>query len=747
MPQDMSNRARILNVVSLFSGGGGMALGFMESGFKLLLATDLMPEAEATHKINWKNIPFICQDISTITREQLFSVIGNRKLDVLIGGPPCQGFSNMGDKSGSDPRNNLVEEYLKMVAWLQPTCVLMENVMGMKTKYNGFFYNTICNTLSHNGYDIYSKVLNAFDYSVPQIRKRIFIFGTRKGMAFEFPGAAWQKIGQLTPRKTVWDAIKDLASKNEGINNHSVLRHGEIVLARYKLVPEGGKLPKPEHLPVKIRRKNFGNTYERLHREKPATTMVPGNNAFPIHPTLDRSLSPREAARIQSFPDNHVFAGNRSAQCKLVGNAVPPLLAANLAKTIAAHILRGKSGVIDNISQSLGKDLVCKRHESLMMEDGQRHESGLTFVDLFAGVGGITQGFKQAGLKCLLSVDIDPHASEAYRINHPTDSFIQGDLADKKVEKTILDNLEGKKVNILVGGPPCQGFSIFGARRFIKTRKFDPLKDSRNDLVKAFWDYAKLLKPDWVIMENVPGFMSLLDGHYLEKTITMAKKYGYKNIEYKILNAADHGVPQIRKRFVLIATNTDYVIPWPKPKYFENPEEWQNPYRTVGEVLTGIDDPSAYEKLPNHIPPKHAKMVIKRFSYIKEGQKLDPDNLPATLKMGLKTKKEIDNFSHVFKRLDRFKPSSTMVPGHNAFPIHPWLNRTLTIREAARLQTFPDRYIFKGPIIKQGMQVGNAFPCLLAQVIAERLSRVVKNKWTDHTITDLAKYSMITVEK
>jgi DNA (cytosine-5)-methyltransferase 1 len=113
--------------------------------------------------------------------------------------------------------------------------------------------------------------------------------------------------------------------------------------------------------------------------------------------------------------------------------------------------------------------------------------------------------------------------------------------------------------------------------------------------------------------------------------------------------------------------------------------------------------------------------------------------------MGTKTGKPIKNFSHVFKRLHRNKPSSTMVPGHNAFPVHPWLNRTLTIREAARIQTFPDNYEFFGPIIKQGLQVGNAFPPMLAQLIAERLKRIVSNNWTPETITDLAKYSMLDI--
>ena len=114
-------------------------------------------------------------------------------------------------------------------------------------------------------------------------------------------------------------------------------------MERYKLIPEGGKLPPPEKLPARIRRKNFGSTYIRLHRKKSSVTLVPGNNAFPVHPVLNRSLTPREAARIQSFPDQHIFTGTRRKQCILVGNAVPPLLAANIAKVVKKHLLNEKN--------------------------------------------------------------------------------------------------------------------------------------------------------------------------------------------------------------------------------------------------------------------------------------------------------------------------------------------------------------------------------------------------------------------
>jgi len=148
-------------------------------------------------------------------------------------------------------------------------------------------------------------------------------------------------------------------------------------------------------------------------------------------------------------------------------------------------------------------------------------------------------------------------------------------------------------------------------------------------------------------------------------------------------------------------------------------------------------------KHKNHRPPEHSKIVAERFTYIKEGKKMDVNALPEHLRIGTKTKKPIANFSHVFYRLDRKKPSRTIVPGHNALPVHPTLNRTLTIREAARIQTFPDEFEFIGPIINQGLQVGNAFPCIVAQILGERLRTVVNMEWDKESTTNLAKYSML----
>ncbi len=150
----------------------------------------------------------------------------------------------------------------------------------------------------------------------------------------------------------------------------------------------------------------------------------------------------------------------------------------------------------------------------------------------------------------------------------------------------------------------------------------------------------------------------------------------------------------------------------------------------------------AGSRYKNHNPSHHNAIVAARMAYIPEGGKMDVDKLPPELAIGIKTKAKVSNYSKVFYRLSRRHPAPTVVPGHNAFPVHPTLNRTLTVREAARLQTFPDSYEFVGPIINQALQVGNAFPCIAAQMFGERLRTVENCGWTAESATTLAKKSM-----
>jgi DNA (cytosine-5)-methyltransferase 1 len=468
--------------------------------------------------------------------------------------------------------------------------------------------------------------------------------------------------------------------------------------------------------------------------------MVPGNNAFPIHPILDRSLTPREAARLQSFPDDFVFCGDRRNQCILVGNAVPPLMAKALAESVKNHA-RSANKVWNYESNYLeGEERTYIKLKDIKKMGSRMNQ--LNFVDLFCGGGGFTIGFERAGWKPLLSADLNPNAAKTHRFNYPAIPFLEKDLADPKVQEEVTRSLEGQEIGLVVGGPPCQGFSVFGKRRFLNTKGFDPHKDPRNDLVFSFVSLVSKLRPRWFVMENVPGFASSAGGEFLKAVIDDLKENGYRNVEWRILNAADYGVPQIRKRLVVVGNRTGHIIPWPKPKYFKEPKDWQKPYRTVGEVITDLSSEGSYLKHTCHVPMRHKPLLVERYKYIPEGGRLDVNALPMELKKGYRTD-NVKNYSHIFKRLHRDFAATTMVPGHNAFPIHPWLDRALTVREAARIQTFPDEIEFLGSRQEQCIQVGNAFPPLLAEILANSIKKAEVNGWVPGHVPKSAYYSLI----
>ena len=300
-----------MNVISLFTGAGGLDIGFKEAGFTEIFASDIMPESKESYNHNYPNVPYLLKDICQVTIEDIRKSIGKKRIDVIIGGPPCQGFSNMGNKNSADPRNLLFENYVRIVDALKPKCFLFENVKGLYTMFEGRFFKRVVQSFLSIGYNIHFSLLDSSKYGVPQKRERVIIVGTRINRPFLFPAFNSDSFGCLHSYANVGEAINDLADKGTEIPNHIPLAHSDKVVRRYRLIPEGGKLPKPEDMPEDIRRSGFGTTYTRLHREKLSPTIVPGNNALPIHPYLDRSLTPREAARIQTFPDSYVFCGDR----------------------------------------------------------------------------------------------------------------------------------------------------------------------------------------------------------------------------------------------------------------------------------------------------------------------------------------------------------------------------------------------------------------------------------------------------
>lgn len=338
--------------IDLFCGAGGLHIGFENAGFNIKLCVDNNDIVEKTHKRNFPNIPIINRDINKVSTDEIREYLDDNKVDVIIGGPPCQGFSTIGHRVSSnpekrsqkDPRNELVLTYARIINEIRPKFIVMENVKGILTLEKGAYLNNVLSILAKAGYNIEYKLINMADYGVPEVRERVIIIGNRIGMPVTFPTPdhSDNPDDNLPAWENCWKVLKDLEKMPDNpAFNHVALKHTCKNIERYKLIPEGGRLPE-DKLSKELYRKNFGNTYKRLARNRPALTMVPGNDAFPIHPTLNRSLTVREAARIQTFPDSIIFEGNRRQQGHQVGNAVPPVFSKKLAIFILEQIKKAK---------------------------------------------------------------------------------------------------------------------------------------------------------------------------------------------------------------------------------------------------------------------------------------------------------------------------------------------------------------------------------------------------------------------
>jgi DNA (cytosine-5)-methyltransferase 1 len=707
-------------MIALFAGGGGMHLGLSTAGFETAWANDIEPTAAATFARNHPDIRFVSSDVRHLNPSDVSALTGSEPVDLIVGGPPCQGFSTLGDQLTGDPRNAMFEAYARVVSWVRPRAFLMENTNYLRSQYNGTYEREIRNTMEALGYDVSVAVLNAADFGTPQVRKRIFFVGTRQGVPFVWPTpTAGPDAGR--PYKTVGPAIMDLVHQGPEIPNHIPLNHGEIVKARYRLIPEGGRLPAPSELPAELRRRNFGNTYKRLHRDRPSLTMVPGNNAFPVHPTLDRSLTPREAARIQGFPDEYVFIGSRAEQCKLIGNAVPVELARALGDAMRDHLTQA---TVTELSSSLPLSPTARSH-SLAPKKGMP-----TAVSFFTGIGGLALGFMRSGYDVKLSLDLKQSVAKNLHENFPHLYHVSQDVGELTPE-SLREMVGDADIDVVFGGSPCQGFSMFGKRRFVNTRAHDLSTDPRNLLTLKYLELAVSLNPKAILLENVKGLLSApysSEASFIEESKRILDEAGYE-VSYRLVNCAEYGVPQARERVILIAVRRGMKFAWPEKKFHAEPKAWQDGYMTVWDAIADLADPSTESKEFSHVPMAHGELLVRRYELIPEGGKLNVNELPEELRKGYRTD-NVRNFSHVYRRLSRHAPATTMVPGHNAFPVHPTLPRSLTVREAARIQTFPDWMRFTGTRQQQCTLVGNAVPPRLAEIFAQSLLKSIAGNLT-----------------
>lgn len=346
--------------VDLFCGPGGFATGFEQAGFSSLLAVDFYPPAIATYRKNHPSAATIMGDIRQVTNQQITSIVSDTKVSVITAGVPCEGFSlaNRNRTKFVDDRNFLFLEFLRVVRLLKPPYIVLENVSGITGHSDGYFKSEITKGMQELGYVVDVRMLDAQDYGVPQRRKRVFFIGRAPGWDFRWPAATHGRNDGQKEFVTVRDAIGDLPPLG---NNELINEYSEAPSSEYSLMMRGSQNQLLNH-----RAPNHpAKTIERIERTKPGEPMYPAyrqrvrldpSRPSPTiisggirpqfhygHPTQARGMSVRERARLQSFPDSYEFIGGLVQGRVLTGDAVPPLLAAAIAKSIANGIAAGFS--------------------------------------------------------------------------------------------------------------------------------------------------------------------------------------------------------------------------------------------------------------------------------------------------------------------------------------------------------------------------------------------------------------------
>lgn len=332
--------------IDVFSGCGGLSHGLEKAGLKCLLGIDFNKDAIESFKLNHKYAKTFCGDVGQLTNTKLKELVGSQKVDFVVGGPPCQGFSTVGRGNTDDPRNYLFMEFVRIVKQLSPKAIVIENVTGLLASKNTLVLKQIFSIFEDIGYKLDARVLSADEYGVPERRRRTIIVGTKKGMSFSFPTPTHGERGSKK-YYTVGEALKKIPKSATYNDKKTAEIKNELDKQRLAHIPEGCGIryerDEEAYLPKKLRydviwdelaEGRFRQTkLQRLDRKSTSFTILTSRTMY-YHPVEDRYLTPREAACIQSFPTNFQFYGSVTSVWKQIGNAVPVGLAGAIGKSL-----------------------------------------------------------------------------------------------------------------------------------------------------------------------------------------------------------------------------------------------------------------------------------------------------------------------------------------------------------------------------------------------------------------------------
>ena len=760
------------NAIDLFAGCGGLSRGFMDAGFKILVGVDNDQAALNTFALNHEGAYALNADLSKQeTFEKIKELAGDQEIDVVIAGPPCQGFSVTGPRNFDDPRNRLYLAVLELVRQYQPKGFVIENVPGMAMMYEGQVKDEILRRFQNMGYNVDCRILLAADYGVPQMRKRLVFMGIRSDIGEPvFPEPIYTPDDYVTCRDAISDlpsrenelgleedvydkpAVTDYQKRMRGsctvLHNHVATNHKQFVKDTIALVPEGGNY---KDLPTGWgESRTFHEAWTRYDGNKPSKTIDTGHRNH-FHYEYNRVPTIRENARLQSFPDDFVFTGNRTQQNRQVGNAVPPLLGYALGKKMMEIISRTGS-------------------------DGAKVKT----IDLFAGCGGLTEGFEQSGhYELITGVEWDKAPVECLRNRMKTkwgmkdaddrilcfdmqrsEELIEGWKDDQTYGSSeglqYYVDRSGGAVDLIIGGPPCQAYSIAGRVR----DEHGMRNDYRNYLFESYLAVVNTYRPKGFLFENVPGLLSARpgDGSFrivekIHKEFLNAGYYLLDDLSKAVVDMTEYGIPQHRSRIIILGINSDY---------YSEPEARRLLNQFYSTTLPkGKEQTSTVKDAIGDLPPLFPLpdgQIIKR-NRKKYSHTLNPDSTIMNHEPRFVNKRDINTFrllaediasgANKYTSADSLKDLYTEVTGKesnvhkfyvlrwnepsNLIPAHlfkdglrhihpdPAQARTITVREAARLQTFPDDFEFISHSNLDYKMIGNAVPPKFAGKLAEAL--------------------------
>lgn len=755
--------------LDLFSGAGGLSRGFYDAGYNVVLGVDFDEAALKTFKENHGSAEAMKLDLFDHNNIDVIINFLHKKeieLDVLVGGPPCQGFSIAGPRDMNDKRNTLYLAMVELAERVKPQAVVLENVPGMIQTNGGIGAQRIIDDFAKIGYDMVPKLLYAPDYGIPQIRKRVFFVGLKNSeKKFVFPDETIKKENYITCEAAICDLpalqtpegeiiyggeVQEYImepqndyQKKMRIHSQKVLNHvGSIPIEKTKkmisLIPEGKNY---KALPEQYRGMyKYHEALTRYHSKRPSLTINTGHRSH-FHYKYNRIPTVRESARLQSFPDDFIFYGNKSQQYKQVGNAVPPML----GQVVAAE---------------LKKYLKPKKYK---------------MIDLFAGCGGLTEGFMQTG-KYKEAAAVEWLAPQVNTLrNRLITKWGEKDAQERVMhfdiqrEEELFSGWEDKEfgngkgldyfverengIDLIIGGPPCQAYSVAGRVRDEKGMK----EDYRNYLFEHYLKVVDRYRPALFVFENVPGILSAApDG----TPITQLIKKGFESIGYAIIdelkeavvNASDYGVPQNRNRIIILGIDARtygnskeildsfYHVILPKYKCRKK--------KTVREAIGDLPkcmpifDEASHKKRISHITPECSISWHRpRYSNLRDMDTfriLEEDIASGkrvfdSKKISVLYEEKIGSKSpiHRYHVLEPDEPSTTIIAhlykdGNRFIHYDPKQQRTITVREAARLQSFPDDFEFVGSQGNAYQMIGNAVPPLLANAVAEAVYELLE---------------------